>query len=125
MPQSGECEFKTEKRNGGYVRVRVRKVSQPSSTQQLGSLSLKNIFNILGVMSVSGSPHFTAEELSQATFRLFYNSETGYWLEVKRGPGFPPAYRHISQAEATRLEVSRPDPEFIARMFDWIEVPAH
>lgn len=100
-------------------------MSGPVSSQLLASFSIGDLLAEIQARMISGSPTFTAEELSQATFRLYKNAETGYWLEVRRGPGFPPAYRNITQAEATKLEAHRPDREFIAHMFDWLEVPVH
>jgi len=89
----------------------------------LASFTIADLLAEIRARMVSGSPTFTAEELRGATFRLFLSPETGYWLEVRRWLGFPPAYRHITQAEATRLEARRPEPSFIARMFDWPAEP--
>ena len=113
------CEWKTI--NG--KRVRVDRVSAPVSMNLLASFSIGDLLAEIRARMIEGSPRFTAEELRDATFRLFLSRETGYWLEIRRGPGFPPAYQNITQAEATRLEAHRPEPSFIARMFHWPEIP--
>ena len=100
-------------------------MSGPVSANLLAQFSVSDLLAEIQARMISGSPTFTAEELRDATFRLFLSQETGYWLEIKRGPGFPPAYRHITQAEATQLEAKRPTPHFIAHMFDWPEVAEH
>jgi len=113
------CRWKTV----GGKRVREDRVSGPVSMNLLASFSIGDLLAEIKARMISGSPTVTAEELRDATFRLFLNPETGYWLEIRRGPGFPPAYQNITQAEATRLEAHRPEPSFIARMFHWPEIP--
>jgi len=113
------CSWKTK----GGKRVRSAPVAGPVSMNLLGQFSVADLLAEISARMVAGSPAFTAEELAPATFRLFLNAETGYWLEIRRGPGFPPAYQNITQAEATRLEAHRPEPRFIARMFHWPEIP--
>ena len=105
--------------------MRSGPVGGATLTNLLATFSIEDLLGEIKARMVSGSPTFTAEELRGATFRLFLNSETGYWLEIRRAPNLPPAYRNISQADATRLEARRPTPSFIARMFDWPEIPDH
>lgn len=115
------CRWRTV----GGKRVRTGPVSGPVNSTLVGSFNVTDLLHLLNISQVMGSPVFTSDELRQATFRLYLNSETGYWLEVKRGPGFPPGYWHITEQEAIALEGRNPAPSFIAHMFHWPEVPVH
>lgn len=115
------CRWKTVKGR----RVRVDTVSGPLSTKLLAGFSVADLLGEIRARMVTGSPTFTVEELRDAVIRLYYDEEKGYYVEVRRHPSLPPVIRYITQAEATRLEVNRPSPEFIARIFDWPEIPDH
>ena len=113
------CEWKTI--NGH--RVRMDRVRDAALTTMMASFSVFGLLGELQAKMISGSPTFTADELKDAVIRLWLDAERGYVAEVRRHPSLPPVYRAITQADADKLVARRPDPHFLANLFDWPEVP--
>lgn len=113
------CTWKTVRGR----RIRTGPVGGPVAAGLLQQFSVADLLAEIQARMISGSPTFTAEELREAILRLWLDAEKGYIVEARRAPNLPPVYRAITQAEATKLEVGRPSGSFIARMFDWPEVP--
>jgi len=109
----------------GGRRIREGPVGGAVTANLLASFSVADLLSEIKARMISGSPAFTAEELRDAVIRLWLDPEKGYIAEVRRHPSLPPVYRAITQAEATKLEVKRPTPSFLAHLFDWPTVPDH
>ena len=106
-------------------RVKIGAAGPSLSVAPIGSFGVASLMRGLGIFHLVLSPAKTPEDLEGAMLRLWLHPEQGYMIEARSSPGAPPQYHHVSQDEATRLEINRPSPEFISRMLHPAEIPDH
>jgi hypothetical protein len=68
----------------------------------------------LGLEYAGGSPGYTAEELKDATVRIWYDIESGWMSEGRMKPGGPPIYHMITAEVAVDFIKHQETPEMIA-----------
>jgi len=106
-------------------RTKIGAAGPSLSVASIGSFQVAGLMRGLGIFHLILSPAKTPEDLEGATLRLWLHPEQGYMVEARSSPNTPPQYHHVSQEEATRLEINRPSAEFISRMLHPAGIPDH
>lgn len=75
------------------------------------------ILNALDVLFISGSGTFSVAELEQAEFTVYFDTERGYFAEMRLTPNSPPFYKSLTAPEAAQLRRELPPPALIAQLF--------
>jgi len=96
-------------------------VSRPTTTTQTAIIPPAVRLIALGLIYASHSPPVYTEQLREATIRIWYNEERGYFAEARFKPGDPPIYTALTTDQAHNLEGPEPDPSLIALVFDRTE----
>lgn len=71
----------------------------------------------LGLEYAGASPGFTAEELKNATIKVWLDIESGWMAEARFRPGAPPIYRKLTAEQAISLIKREETPKLIAQLF--------
>jgi hypothetical protein len=72
----------------------------------------------LGLIYASHSPGVSIEQLREATIRIWWDEEKGYFAEARFWPGAAPIYTALTPEQARNLEGPESDPSLIAMCFD-------
>ncbi len=103
------------------VSPRQEPVGPPPRTRSLFQRFVLPSLRFLGREFITGSGSFTAQELANAEYTVFFNTEAGFFAEMRFTPTGRPFYSPITREEAAQLRSPGPPPELLARLFTEIE----
>ena len=112
----GEPSFKPLR-----TQPREEPVGAAPQTRGLFQRFVQPILRRLGLSSIFGSARFTAEELAEAEVQVFFQTESGFFAEMRFTPLGRPFYSPITREEAGQLRGGDPPPELLARLFTEVE----
>ena len=99
------------------VQERVERIVAAVQTTQVFSRTVAPILRALGQTSITGSGTFSAAELRDAEYRVFFHTEAGYMAEMRFDRASQPFYAAITREQANLLRQDEPPTELLARIF--------